>query len=156
YGRFSNDRRLTDDERSKLLAWVEQGSLSGDLAKAPVPPKFPQGWSIGTPDLVFEAPQTFRIPAEGTLPLMKFQITAGVKTDLWLQGIEAQPSDRAVVHHIIVFSRMRDQSARKQHKKIFLAAYLPGDVPQVYPPGVAKKIPAGSDLEFELHYTPIG
>ena len=121
-----------------------------------MPPKFPQGWSIGTPDIVFEVPEVFKVPAEGTLPLMKFQIAANVKQDLWIQAIEAQPSDRAVVHHIIVFSRVHDKSARKQHKKIFLAAYLPGDVPQVYPPGVAKKIPAGSDLEFELHYTPIG
>ncbi len=156
YGHFSNDRRLSDQERSRLLAWVEQGSPPGDLSRAPVPPKFPQGWSIGTPDLVFEAPEVFKVPAEGTLPLMKFQIAANVKQDLWIQAIEAQPSDRAVVHHIIVFSRVHDKSNPKQHKKIFLAAYLPGDVPQVYPPGVAKRIPAGSNLEFELHYTPIG
>ena len=37
-----------------------------------------------------------------------------------------------------------------------LVAYPPGDMPSVYPPGVAKKIPAGSDLVFEVHYTPIG
>jgi mono/diheme cytochrome c family protein/thiol-disulfide isomerase/thioredoxin len=156
FGRFSNDRRLTEQERSRLLAWVEQGSPPGDLARAPAPPNFPQGWSIGTPDMVFEAPDVFRVPAEGTLPLMKFQIAAKIKKDLWIQAIEAQPSDRAVVHHIIVFSRVYDNSSAKQHKKIFLAAYLPGDVPQVFPPGVAKMIPAGSDLEFELHYTPIG
>src|SRR5262249_34898488 len=37
-----------------------------------------------------------------------------------------------------------------------LAGYSLGDVPSVFPPGVAKRIPAGSDLIFELHYQPIG
>jgi hypothetical protein len=43
-----------------------------------------------------------------------------------------------------------------QKEKIFLADYLPGDVPSIYPPGIVKKIPAGADLVFEIHYTPIG
>ena len=29
-------------------------------------------------------------------------------------------------------------------------------MPSVYPPGTAKKVPAGSDFIFEIHYTPIG
>ena len=29
-------------------------------------------------------------------------------------------------------------------------------MPSVYPPGTAKKVPAGSDLIFQIHYTPIG
>jgi hypothetical protein len=40
--------------------------------------------------------------------------------------------------------------------KNLLVAYTPGDMPSVYPPGVAKKILRGSDLIFEVHYTPIG
>ena len=37
-----------------------------------------------------------------------------------------------------------------------LVTYAPGDMPAVYPPGTAKYIPAGSELMFELHYTPTG
>jgi hypothetical protein len=29
-------------------------------------------------------------------------------------------------------------------------------MPSVYPPGTAKKVPAGADLVFQVHYTPIG
>ena len=29
-------------------------------------------------------------------------------------------------------------------------------MPSVYPAGTAKKIPAGSDLLFQIHYTPTG
>src|SRR5262249_6272188 len=37
-----------------------------------------------------------------------------------------------------------------------LAGYVPGDDATVFPPGVAKKIPARSTLLFQVHYTPIG
>src|SRR5262249_17970801 len=46
YGRFANDRSLSDLARAQLVAWVDQGTPSGDLSRAPEPPKFPQGWSI--------------------------------------------------------------------------------------------------------------
>jgi hypothetical protein len=38
----------------------------------------------------------------------------------------------------------------------FLAGFAPGTRPMVAPPGVAKKIPAGSKLVFQMHYTPCG
>ncbi|HEU5115896.1 MAG TPA: alkyl hydroperoxide reductase, partial [Isosphaeraceae bacterium] len=37
-----------------------------------------------------------------------------------------------------------------------LVCYAPGDMPEVFPPGVAKRIPAGAVLEVQVHYTPIG
>ena len=38
----------------------------------------------------------------------------------------------------------------------FLAAYAPGMPPRVLPDGVAKRIPAGSKIVLQLHYTPRG
>jgi len=38
----------------------------------------------------------------------------------------------------------------------FLAGFAPGTRPMVAPDGVAKKIPAGSKLVFQMHYTPCG
>jgi Copper type II ascorbate-dependent monooxygenase, C-terminal domain len=116
----------------------------------------PQGWSIGAPDLVFELPETFRVPAEGRLPIIHYRVPANLKEDIWIQAAEARPSDRAVVHHIFVYTERYFSQITGEKEKVFLAAYLPGDVLSVYPPGVAKKIPAGSDLVFEVHYTPIG
>jgi thiol-disulfide isomerase/thioredoxin len=37
-----------------------------------------------------------------------------------------------------------------------LAAYAPGDQPIVFPPSMAKKIAKGSQLIFQMHYTPNG
>ncbi|HMP17193.1 MAG TPA: redoxin domain-containing protein, partial [Gemmatales bacterium] len=37
-----------------------------------------------------------------------------------------------------------------------LVAYAPGDQPMVLPPGAAKKIPKGSTIVLQMHYTPNG
>jgi hypothetical protein len=156
FGRFSNDRSLSARERAILTAWIEQGTPPGDLSQAPSPPELPQDWSIGAPDVVFELPEPFMVPAEGTVPIKHFRMPTNLKEDLWIQAAEPRPGDRAVVHHILVYLENRPKPPAKQKTKSFLAVYLPGDVPTVFPPGIAKQIPAGSDLAFEVHYTPIG
>src|SRR5206468_2134586 len=40
--------------------------------------------------------------------------------------------------------------------KHVVALYFPGENSPVFAPGIARRIPAGSDLVFEVHYTPIG
>src|SRR5690349_16231939 len=51
-GTFSNDRRLTDNDKSTLIAWVDTGAPEGNRKDLPPAPKFTEGWEIGTPDLV--------------------------------------------------------------------------------------------------------
>ena len=38
----------------------------------------------------------------------------------------------------------------------WLTAYVPGQRATIFPPGFARKIPAGSKLVFQMHYTPNG
>jgi mono/diheme cytochrome c family protein/peroxiredoxin len=156
YGHWANDRGLSEKDRARLLAWAHQGAPSGDLSKAPTSPAFPHGWSIGTPDIVFELPDPVKVNAEGAMPILHFRVPTDINEDLWIQAAEVRPSDRTVVHHIFVYSETYDKSNPKHKSKIFLASYLPGDVPPVYPAGVAKRLPKGATLVFEIHYTPIG
>lgn len=68
HGVFSNDRSLPEADKTALLAWLQSGRPPGDPAEAPLPRKFPEGWSIGTPDVVFQIPEPVAIQAEGTMP----------------------------------------------------------------------------------------
>ena len=156
YGRFANDRSLSARERSILISWVEQGCPSGDLSRAPKPPKYPDVWSIGTPDMVIEMPVPYSVPAEGTVPIHRLRVATHFSDDVYLQAVEAQPGDRAVVHHITIFVEEARPADRKPIRESLLAAYTPGDRPSVFPPDVGKKISKGSDLLFEVHYQPIG
>jgi peroxiredoxin len=157
YGAFANDRSLAPRDRAVLLAWVEQGAPLGDLSKAPPPPDFPTGWTIGTPDFVFEVAEPFKVKAEGTVPVQRFRVKPDFKQDVWIQAAEARPGDRSVVHHIVVYidDHAIDPDGRGLPER-YLTAYAPGDMPSILPAGIARRLPAGSDLTFEVHYTPIG
>ena len=156
HGHFSNDRRLSPDDRAKLLAWAAAGAPRGDGPEPP-PREFPEGWTIGTPDIVFEIPAANPIPAQGTMPYVNVSVPTNFTEDMWIQAAEARPGDFGVVHHIIVFV---DEPGGRRGRGFeglgHLCGYAPGDMPSVYPPGTAKRIPAGSSLRFQLHYTPNG
>ncbi len=156
FGAFSNDRSLSADQRAKLLAWIDQGTPLGDPRALPPEKTFTDGWSIGEPDVVFEIPETQEVPAQGVMDYVRLRVPTHFKEDVWVRAAEAVPSHRAVVHHIIVY--VDDHSGKRGGGLggAHLCGYAPGDMPSVYDEGTAKKIPAGSDFIFELHYTPNG
>src|SRR5262249_14495907 len=72
YGHFRNDRSLAAKERATLLAWVDQGAPLGDPKDLPPPRTFPEGWSLGEPDIVFEVPEPYYVPAQGVVDYVYF------------------------------------------------------------------------------------
>ncbi|SIN74901.1 AhpC/TSA family protein [Singulisphaera sp. GP187] len=155
YGHFRNDRTLSDRERATLLAWVDQGAPLGDPAEIPAAKSFPEEWTVGTPDVVFEIPEPYVVAAQGVLDYVKVRVPTHFTEDKWVQVAEAMPGDRSVVHHIIVYVDDHSKESGRE-RDAHLCGFAPGDMPSVFPPGTAKKIPAGSDLVFQLHYTPSG
>jgi peroxiredoxin len=163
HGKFSNDRRLTPADRDTLLAWIDQGCARGDAKELPPAREFAPGWTIGKPDAVFTMPTEFTVPAKmppGGVPYKMFRVPTEFAEDMWVQAAEAKPGNHAVVHHIIVFvvdpTKGRPRGSPDDIGEGFLAAYAPGDMPAVFGPGVAKKIPKGALLVFQMHYTPNG
>jgi peroxiredoxin len=158
YGRFRNDRSLSARQRATLLAWVEQGMPGGDLQALPAAQARGDGWTIGTPDLVVPMGEPFPVPAQGFVKYQHFRVPTGFTQDRWVQAAEARPGDRAVVHHIGVYVDDHNprSTAGEPNVKHVVALYFPGENCPVFPPGIARRVPAGSDLIFEVHYTPIG
>src|SRR5271169_6216723 len=105
YGNFSNDRSLSQKEIETIAAWAEAGAPQGDAKDMPAPVSFVEGWSIPKPDVVFEFPQAYQIPATGTIEYQKVIVPTGFTEDKWVQFAEARPDDRARVHHMIAFIR---------------------------------------------------
>lgn len=158
HGSFANDRRLSARERATLLAWVNQRCPEGNSADSPMPQSWPDGWTIGTPDIVLEIPEATAIPARGTMPYVHVTVPTCFAADVWVQAAEARPGNPSVVHHILVFAVPpgADRGPALAAGRGHLCGYAPGDMPSVFPEGTAKKIEAGSDLVFQLHYTPNG
>jgi thiol-disulfide isomerase/thioredoxin/mono/diheme cytochrome c family protein len=159
HGHFENDRSLSARQRATVLAWVDRGCPLGDAKAVPAPLAFPDGWSIGKPDLVIEMPETYTVAAQGTVPYQYFRVPSGFTEDRWVQAAEARPGDPSVVHHVLVAIDDHKPKTKEDEQRVpqsHFVAYAPGDLPLSLPPGTAKRIPAGSDFIIQMHYTPVG
>jgi peroxiredoxin/mono/diheme cytochrome c family protein len=160
YGKFSNDRRLDPNEREALLAWIEQGCPKGDDQDLPAAREWVPGWSIGKPDAIYTMKEPFEVPAVGPkngIEYQYFEVDTGLTEDKWVVRAEAKPGATSVVHHIVVFIIAPGHHfVPKQGNAPVLCGTAPGDMPLMLPPGVGKRVPAGSKLVFQMHYTTNG
>jgi thiol-disulfide isomerase/thioredoxin len=159
HGEWANDRRLSKEEKQTLLTWLDGGMPKGDARDMPPARKFPEGWVIGKPDVVFTMPKAFDVPAEtpkGGVPYKYFTVETNFPEDRWVVRAEARPGAPEVVHHIILFVVPKGELFRPDGPSMVLCGQAPGDMPLMLEPGLAKKIPAGARLIFQMHYTPNG
>jgi mono/diheme cytochrome c family protein len=160
YGAFANDRRLKESDLKALLSWIDSGKAFGDKKDLPAERTYADGWVIGKPDVVFTLPEEQTVPASGTVPYRFFVTPTNFKEDVWIEAAEARPGNRAVVHHIIVSYRDPKTKGRSGNGAAggdgFIVGTAPGDMPLMLRPGVARKIPAGAELVWQMHYTPNG
>src|SRR5579864_4374058 len=85
YGKFSNDRSLSQTEIDTLVAWADSGAKEGDAKDAPKPVDWVEGWRIGKPDMVISMPIAFNIPASGTIDYQYILIPTGFKEEKYIQ-----------------------------------------------------------------------
>lgn len=180
-GQWANDRSMPAADIETITKWVDGGAPEGDLKDRRAERKFVDGWNIPEPDFVVKMPQPFPVPAKGDVDYQYLVIPTGLTEDKWVQMVEARPTDRSVVHHIVVFARdpqskwlrgeaepgvpfvpPRKKPNGERRSDIggggneVLTIYTPGNVPDVWKPGQAKLLKAGADLVFQLHYTANG
>ncbi len=157
HGTFKNDIRLSASEKDMINRWVDGGVAQGDLKLLPEPRQFAEGWQIGEPDVVIAmSEEGFRVPATGTVEYQYFVVPTNFKEDRWIDAAEIRIGNRAVVHHVIVGINDEDGSPHGGVDSEWIAACAPGSPPLQLPEGYAKLIPAGSELVFQMHYTPNG
>ncbi len=157
---WANDCSLAERDKADLLAWIGSADRPlGNPAEAPAKLVFPEEWTIGKPDYIVQLPRPIAVKAEGYMPYQFITAETTLTEDKWVQGYEILPTDRSVVHHVIVnvhakgTGKVRD---REEGLGGYWAAYVPGNGSQVYPSGFARKLPAGSRVSFQIHYTPSG
>lgn len=160
YGHFRNEARLSDAEKKLISDWAHDGAPRGDTSDMPPTPTFSEGWRIPKPDVVLTVSRPFKVPATGTVPYQWFVIDPGFTEDKWITAAEIRSTCRAVVHHVLVFVQPPDAPMPARGKGGFisnwLAATVPGARPMILPDGLAKRVPAGSRLLLQMHYTADG
>jgi hypothetical protein len=179
YGHFSNDPSLTAAQIDTITQWVAAGAPAGDPRDAPPPKQWPEGWNIPRPEQVIQMPKAVVIPAHGDVEYTYEIVPTGFTEDRWVRMSEIRPSSRQHVHHAVVYIRppgatwLRDapentpftasslHDPHLQHDAHWtdsdmLLVYAPGSSPDQLPDNMARFVPAGSDLIFQMHYTTNG
>lgn len=152
--KFWNERGLTSAERKQIIAWVKTGAPPGDESKAPAPRVFVETkWEIGEPDLVTTALETHDIPAEGVVDYKYVVLPHVFLQDTWISSAEILPSTPGIVHHC---NMLYMKIGEKPGNGNFITGRVPGGTAMVLDEGVAFKIPKGSVVVLQIHYTPNG
>jgi acetyl esterase/lipase/peroxiredoxin len=162
YGHFSNERRLPREEIETLAAWVDGGMAKGDDKDLPKPVAWPEGWAMGKPDVIFEMPEAFDVPATGVVPYKNWVIDTKFTEDRWVQAAECRPGAPGVVHHIVAYIQKEVGRGGGRNplgadgSMSVLVGWAPGDLGLRCPPDTALRVPKGAKLRLEMHYTPNG
>ena len=156
---WANDCSLSPRDKSDLIGWIDSKDRPlGDPAEAPAPRLYPTEWTIGTPDLIVPLSRAFDIKADGFMPYAFDVVQTELTEDRWVKAYEILPSERDVVHHVIVQVHEKGEAATKRDEGTggYWAIYVPGNGAHTYAEGFARKIPAGAKISFQIHYTPSG
>jgi hypothetical protein len=123
--------------------------------------------------------QPVELPATGDVDYTYEIVPTHFAEDRWVQMAEVLPSARANVHHAVVYIRppnsnwlrhapvgepftaetltdTEDRRGAHWTDSDILLVYAPGSSPDEWPATMAKFVPAGSDLVFQMHYTTNG
>ena len=172
YGSFHDARTLDDAQVKAIADWADAGAPEGHPSDLPPMPKFPEGWQLGTPDLVLSMAEAFPVPADGKDVFRCFVVPVELSSDRTVSAVEFRPGNRRVVHHAILYldstgaARKKDQSDPGPGYASFggpgflptggLGGWAPGAFPRKLPDGTGKMLRAGSDLVMAIHYHPDG
>jgi hypothetical protein len=178
-GHFANDPSLTPQQLTTVADWVKADAPAGDRDQKDAPPHWTAGWNIAPPDMVLKTPRPAKIPATGDVEYTYEIVPTNFAEGKWVEMSELRPSARNHVHHAVVYIRPPESNwlrgapvgvpftASTLHDphlmhdahsttSDLLLVYAPGSSPESFPAGMAKFIPAHSDLIFQMHYTTNG
>jgi uncharacterized protein (TIGR03437 family) len=168
-GDFLEVRGLTDDERTQIVAWVDGGAPEGNPSDLPPPLTFPDGWSLGEPDLVLPMAEPYT-PPPGRDIYRCFSVPVNMRSDRFVSSVEIHPGNRKIVHHLIGYFDPNGASAALDAADPgpgytcfggpgfsttgILTAWAPGARGSEEPAGIGIKLNRQSRVVIQVHYHP--
>ena len=166
------ERRLSESQIQSIQSWYASGMESGDLSKlTPYTPPTNE-WQLGTPDLIIQLDEPFRLPAEAEDIYQNFVIPLPINKTVYVRAFELMPESRLAIHHALLTvdntrkSRERDAAdpgpgwngmeIGGDPPAGHIIGWTPGQEPYQAYPGTAWKLTPGDDLVLQLHMLPTG
>lgn len=159
---LQGDWRLSDQEISTIVSWVDGGAPEGDPSQLPPPVDFPAmaEWrlaaELGPPDHVIES-TPWTVPADGQDLWWEPEVASGITEERCIKAIETKPSVAAhgSTHH----ANSRFLTRNEDGEWIGygrLSEYAYGKLGEIVPSDACRTAPADSRVAFSIHYYPDG
>ncbi len=157
---YKNDISLSDEAIDTISRWVDAGALQGDPKDMPSPLTFrPESdWFIGQPDLTVTFDKEMTMYANGPdWWINKFADTR-LTEDRWVKAMQIKPGNPKIVHHAVtsVIPPEGTDLADSGFVGGEFEEYAVGKYGDIYPENTGRLLPAGSRIQFDMHYFAIG
>ncbi|MEZ4382963.1 MAG: hypothetical protein R3A79_16675 [Nannocystaceae bacterium] len=167
---WRDDPRLSDAEIATLEAWIAAGKPEGDPADAaPIPDWKPEALGGDTLATIESAGYTLAADVKED-QYRCFSLGTALDAPVWLTGLQVNPGDPAVVHHVVLFSDPNgDSAALAQDEGSYpcfggagvqdssvLYAWAPGGNPLELPTDAGIPLQPGERVVMQVHYHPTG
>ena len=154
---FVNHRALTSAQRTTIRSWIKSGMKPGPPVKkssAPVRKSLARGeWELGKPDQIITTVENHQLPADGYIPYRYSVLPYVFTAETWIKAIEILPENPRVVHHANLIAMPLGGSTKDAY---FITGKVPGAQPLTLQEGVAVRIPKGTVLALQIHFTTTG
>lgn len=171
FGEFQDERRLSGANIDTIRRWAAAGAPTGDPRDLPPAPTWPEGWQLGSPDLVVRMPEPYPLGPGGEDIYRNFVISVPLDAPRFVRAVELKPGTTGGLHHARL---MIDQtsSARRLDAEDATAGYdgmrsdqaqfpdghfigwSPGKLPAAVPDRLAWRLDPGTDLVVKAHMLP--
>jgi tetratricopeptide (TPR) repeat protein len=173
HGDFADRPSLTVEEIGVFQQWIFEGMAPGDPREIPETPRWPEGWTLGEPDLVLRLPDPYPLPPEGSDVFRNFVLPVLLPEGRWVRAHEFRPGNPRVVHHATIHidatpaSRTRDaedpepgfegmQPESAVMPDGHFLGWSPGRTAGPYPESMSWRLPRFADVVLQLHLLPSG
>ena len=103
YGKFKNDKSLSQKEIDAISAWVDAGAPQGTGTPPATPTFAERGWSHPSgraPDLIIEFPIDLQVNANGEMPNINLYTPLPFNEAKYVSATQVLPGSFAATHHI--------------------------------------------------------
>ncbi|MBK8699849.1 MAG: cytochrome c [Saprospiraceae bacterium] len=174
YQHFLEENFLSDEQIKAISDWVDNGMPYGNAAEEPSFPDYPEGSTLGVPDLVLRFATKHEHKGNSADEYRYFVLPTGLTENKRIKAIELRPGNKRIVHHALFFQdttgKARGYDAQTPEygfpgntsgfdvNSVLLyeqyPGYVPGQKPIRYPESIGQKMNKNADLVIQMHYAP--
>ncbi|MBX7079189.1 MAG: hypothetical protein K1X88_08405 [Nannocystaceae bacterium] len=163
---FAHDARLGEAQIQLLADWNSGGAPQGDPADA-VPLPEPPSLDLADPSATVAMGGSVTVAPQGGVRdfFHCLSFDPGNSEDVFVDGLQVLPGNRAIVHHVLIYVDEGAESAAwpdgVSHDcgggagvgaATLVGGWVPGSMPIELPDGVGLTLPAGARIVFNMHY----